>query len=138
MLDTIIRHARDVMAGLGKGHREHVYGKALEVSFGQAMVHYRSEVCCPVLYRGEIVGHGRADFIVGNFVIEIKASRLPVTRATDQLLKYLESLYVVERRTYCGVILNFNQHTGAVDVLKHDPVVRSRFFAKPAARRLLH
>lgn len=151
MLNKIVEFARDVMLNLGRGHREHVYGKALEVCFGQAMIRYRSEVCCPILYMGEIIGSGRADFIVGDYVIEIKASRQPIEEATDQLRKYLKSLDYVEKKTYKGIILNFNQHTGRVDVLVHGPrenapvsrsataahsrpghntVVRSRFFRR--------
>ena len=129
MDNTIIGLARHVMLVLGKGHREHVYGKALEVGLNKAGIRYRSEICCPILFMGEIIGHGRADFIVEDIVIEIKANKTPPAEASDQLAKYLKSLNHVEKKNYRGLILNFNQSSGKVEVYYQGvPVVVSRFW----------
>lgn len=134
-LKNIIGHAKHVMRALGKGHRETVYGKALQTSFHKAFIPFRAEVCCPIVFMDEIIGYGRADFVVGNYVIEIKANRNKAEEASDQLEKYLRSLCKIEKKDYTGLILNFNQSTGQVDILqqlpyKAAPKVTSRFFAK--------
>ena len=135
-ISTIVGHAQHVMRSLGKGHRENVYCKALQISFGEENMTFRSEVCCPIFFKGKIIAHGRADFVISNVIIEVKANRNPIDIASDQLKKYLKSLSDLERTDYIGVILNFNQNTGKVDVLTQNPVVKhnlktvSRFFVK--------
>lgn len=132
-LAIILGHARHAMKNLGKGHREQVYGKAMQVSLSKSGVAYRSEVCCPIVYMDEIIGHGRADFVIGEYVVEIKATRGErLSEAGDQLEKYLKSLRRIERKQYKGVVLNFNQATGRVDC--HEERVVSRFFLKRSAR----
>lgn len=134
-IQTIIARAKHVMRVLGKGHREHVYGKALQTSFHKAMIPYRAEVCCPIFFMDEIIGYGRADFVIDQYVIEIKANKLPITEASDQLEKYVKSLLRVEKKAYVGLLINFNQNTGEVNVLqqkdrevKRPSGVKSRFF----------
>ena len=128
-LQNIIGHAKHVMRVLGKGHRENVYAKALQTSFNKSMIVYRSEVCCPIIYLDEIIGYGRADFVLDNFIIEIKANRMRTECASDQLDKYIKSLNKIEKKRYVGIIINFNQQSGEVDVLQQG-VVASRFFNK--------
>jgi GxxExxY protein len=130
-MDTIIGHAKHVMRVLGKGHRESVYGRALQVSFANAMLPCRTEVCCPILYMGQIIAHGRADFVVGDYVVEIKAVK--ACDAGNQMRKYLRGLSHVERKTYKGLVINFNQASGKVECTMHSlppPKVVSRFFHK--------
>ena len=135
MYSTILGHAKHVMRSLGKGHRESVYCKALQVSFSEDDISFRSEVCCPIFFRGKIIAHGRADFVISNIIIEVKANRTPIEAASDQLKKYLRSLSDLEHTDYVGVIINFNQATGKIDVFQQKPVVThqvvkvSRFFA---------
>jgi GxxExxY protein len=133
-IKNIIGHAKHVMRALGKGHRENVYGKALQTSFHKAFIPFRAEVCCPIIFMDEIIGYGRADFVVGDFVIEIKANRNKAEEASDQLEKYLRSLSKIEKKEYTGLILNFNQSSGQVDVMQQVPYrpkkVTSRFFIK--------
>lgn len=109
-------HARHVMKSLGMGHREAVYHRALITSLNREGVPHRSEVPCPIMFMGECVGMGRADLVMGDIVVEIKANKLPPEETSPQLQKYLESLRKAERREFRGLILNFNQKKGYVDV----------------------
>jgi len=109
-------HARHVMRSLGTGHREAVYHRALITSLNREGVPHRSEVPCPIMFMGECVGMGRADLVMGDIVVEIKANKLPPEETSPQLQKYLESLRKAERREFRGLILNFNQKKGYVDV----------------------
>lgn len=109
-------HAKRVMKGLGKGHRERVYHRAVITSLNHARVAHRSEVISPVYFMGEVVGFGRCDIIIGNLVVEFKANTKHPTKASSQLKKYIQSLSTTERRHFHGVVVNFNQKTGRVDV----------------------
>ena len=141
-MDTLLHHANRVMAQLGMGHREGIYAKALNVSLNKARVFHRTEVDIPIMFERECVGHGRADLIIDDLIVEIKAvQRLPKD-AMAQLDKYVTNLSVVERQRFRGVVLNFCQSTGVVSVYQpvnsvkrvrggEPPVIkRSRFFVK--------
>ncbi len=65
---------------------------------------------------GEVVGFGRCDIVVGNLIVEFKANMRRPSKTSPQLRKYMESLRASERSRFRGVIVNFNQHTGNVDV----------------------
>jgi GxxExxY protein len=109
-------HAMHIMKSLGKGHSERVYHRALITLFNRKGVIHRSEVLSPVYFMNEVVGMGRCDLVVGNLVIEIKANSVPPSKAASQLQKYTWSLARTERRKMSGVIVNFNQKTGAVQM----------------------
>lgn len=110
-------HACAVMRELGKGHRERVYHRAMITSLNQAGVHHRSEVPSPLYCMGEVVGVGRCDLVIGDLIVEIKANTLHPSKVLSQLQKYTQNLGRAEHRRYRGVILNFNQETGAVQTL---------------------
>ena len=130
MEHKIIGYARHVMKVLGKGQKENVYQKALEVRLRRANIYCRSEVFCPILYMGEIVGYGRADLVVDNIIIEFKANRAKPDEASDQLAKYVRSLKAIVKKDYRGLILNFNQATGVLEHSWQIEHVVSRFFEK--------
>ena len=115
--DALRRHALAVMRELGRGHRERVYHRAMITSLNQAGVFHRSEVPSPLYCMGEVVGVGRCDLVIGDLIVEIKANTLHPSRVLSQLQKYTQNLARAERRRYRGVILNFNQETGAVQTL---------------------
>lgn len=129
-MNVIIGHAQHVMRVLGRGCSEADYCNALQTALNRAAIHYRREVICPIFFMGEIVGHGRADFVIDKYVVEVKANKLRVDTALPQLTKYIKSLSKAEKKDYVGVIINFNQNTGKVDVLKQKPIVTSKFFKK--------
>ena len=108
-LQLVLQHANKVMRDLGAGHREGIYAKALVVSLNQAGVAHRYEVDIPIMYLGQCVGHGRADLIVDDMIVEIKAVFRPPKEALGQIQKYVVNLSAVERVNYKGVILNFCQ-----------------------------
>jgi GxxExxY protein len=112
----ILAHAKLVLAGLGKGHREKVYHRAMITSLNRKKVAHRSEVISPIYFMGEVVGFGRCDIIVGNLVVEFKANTKCPKSTSRQLQKYMESLASTERRRFQGMVVNFNQKTGKIDV----------------------
>lgn len=116
--DIIRGQACHVMRCLGKGHSESVYHKAMITAMNKAGVAHRSEVSCPIWFMGECVGMGRADMVIDNVVLEIKANKQPPRETSAQLQKYLASLSRAEKKTYTGVVVNFNQRTGSVDIFR--------------------
>jgi GxxExxY protein len=129
--------ARQVMKVLGKGHTERVYHRALITMFNKNKIQHRSEVLSPICFLGEVVGFGRCDLVVKNLIIELKANAKCPSSFSPQLRKYMSSLKTNERRKYRGVILNFNQKTGLLDVHQAPlPVVpRCSTSAKPSKKK---
>ena len=117
MKAVIQRLANDVMHSLGKGHREAVYGRALSTALNHEGIVHRTQVNCPIQYQGECVGFGIADLIVDDYILELKVlTRIP-TAASDQVKKYIESLYYTERKKYIGIVINWNSSSGKVDIV---------------------
>lgn len=114
ILTQVLTLANRVMKDLGKGHRENIYAKALVVAMNQSGVPHRHEVDIPIMYLGQCVGHGRADLIVGNLIVEVKAVSRHPQEALGQIQKYVSNLSKVEGRAFEGVILNFSQSIGKV------------------------
>lgn len=80
----LIGCAIEVHKGLGPGHDESTYQKALEVELKAAGVDYAAQKGFPVSYRGQHVGNKTCDLYVGNrFVVEILAHRGEIS-ATDR------------------------------------------------------
>lgn len=55
-------------------------------------IFHRSEVTTPIYMLGEVVGTGRADIVVGQLAVEIKALAQLPPRVFGQLAKYVDSL----------------------------------------------
>lgn len=113
--DIIKHNSKCVMAALGTGHSECIYHKALITALNKMGVHHRSEVPCPIWFMNECIGMGRADIVLDNIVVEIKANKNQPKHASPQLEKYVKSLSQTERKKYQGFIVNFNQKTNQVD-----------------------
>lgn len=105
-----------VMRVLGAGHRENVYHRALITALNKAGIQHRSEVACPIWFMGECVGFGRADLVIDDVIIEIKANKSAPRKTSPQLQKYVVSLSQSERKCFQGMVVNFNQQSGNVDV----------------------
>lgn len=127
------------MRVMGKGHRESIYHNAMVAALNKMEVFHRSEVVCPIKFMGEVVGFGKADLVMGNTVVEIKANAKRPCEASAQLSKYMQSMSETEKRAFNGLIINFNTTTGDVDFFEHraraNPrplrvarVIKSRFF----------
>lgn len=112
------RHAVRVMQALGKGHTERTYHKAMITSLNRQGVLHRSEVIAPIYFMSEVVGFGRCDLIIDDLIVEFKANVRCPSAASPQLQKYIQSQRASERRMYRGVIINFNQRTGGIDILE--------------------
>ena len=123
-IETLKGLARHVMHCLSRGHREAIYHSALVTALNHHKVLHRSEVPCPIWFMGQCIGMGRADLVIDDMIIEIKANRLPPSETSAQLQKYLQSLSKAEQRAFRGVVLNFNQKTGMVDVLEECMIQR--------------
>lgn len=115
-----------VMRVLGTGHRESVYHRALITALNKANVLHRSEVACPIWFMGECVGVGRADLVIDDVIIEIKANRSAPQKTSPQLQKYIVSLTQAEGKEFRGIVVNFNQTTGVVDVFTGESEVFQR------------
>lgn len=129
-------HATTVMKTLGKGHSERVYHRAMITLLNRKRIHHRSEVISPIYFMGEVVGFGRCDLIIGDLVVEFKANMRPPVRASSQLKKYMESLNARaggNARRFKGLIVNFNQRTGRVDLFT--PPVPKKAPKKASKRR---
>lgn len=128
---TILSHSKHVMKVLGIGHRESIYHKALLTSLNKAHITYRSEVITPIMFMGECIGVGRADIVLDGVVVEIKAVSNCPKKTSGQIRKYMESLAKIEKKPCSGVVINFNQGSGEVEIVQELPVVvikKSRFF----------
>jgi len=152
-METLLSICSDVMSELGLGHSERVYHRGVISVFNSKRIFHRSEVTTPIYFRGDVIGVGRADIVVGNFALEFKAVASTPVRASGQLMKYVKSLndnkikhfetqmvvspffgsdridsdhilesdYEDTKKTmqsglFRGVLINFNQRTGMVEV----------------------
>ena len=118
LYEVLRGHARHVMRILQPGHRESVYHKALITALNKRGIFHRSEVVCPIMFMGECVGFGKADLVLDDVVVEIKANRTCPSETSPQLKKYIESLCETERKMYKGMVINFNQQSGLVEILE--------------------
>ncbi len=78
----------------------------MAIELGQRTIAYERQKAFSVVYRGQIVGEGRIDFMVaGSVIVELKAIErlLPIHKA--QIISYLKA-------TGCrlGLLINFNEN----------------------------
>lgn len=72
---------------------------------------------------------GRADLVIGDVVVEIKANRLAPSESSAQLKKYIQSLSKAEKKEFRGMVLNFNQKTVQVDFME-EQIIKSEIFKR--------
>ncbi len=104
LASTVIGAAIEVHRHLGPGYLESVYEEALAVELSQRKIEYRRQHPVSVEYKGQAVGEGKIDLLVGDqLVVELKAveALLPVHKA--QLISYLKA-----SRLHLGLLINFN------------------------------
>jgi hypothetical protein len=70
---VIIGCALEVHQTLGPGFREIVYQRALAIELGAARLEFEREVKVPIFYKGQQIDTHRADFVVDEVMVEIKA-----------------------------------------------------------------
>jgi GxxExxY protein len=89
---------------LGCGFQEKIYSKALGIELEANAIDFEREREIWIEYRGQPIGAGRVDLIVGGrLVVEIKAASALDPLFTAQLVSYLRAT-----RLRAGLLLNFN------------------------------
>ena len=102
MVQVVDAHALDELSGrvigaamtvhsmLGPGFTEAVYQNALAIEMALAGISFEREVKLEVHYRGELVGHYRADLLVGGrLILELKAVQTILPEHEVQVVNYL-------------------------------------------------
>ena len=77
------------MSVMGKGRSEKVYQNCLISEISRRGIVSKKEETIPLFYKSEIVGYGRADIIVQNICIELKANVKCSSSASTQLMDYV-------------------------------------------------
>lgn len=96
--------ALEVHKILGPGFLESVYEEALAIELRLRGVPFERQVPVGIAYKGERVGEGRLDILVGGrLVVEIKAVSALAPVHTAQVISYLKST-----GHQLGVLINFN------------------------------
>lgn len=99
---VIIGCALEVHRTMGPGFREIVYQRALALELQAAALEYEREVKVPIFYKGRQIDTRRADFVVEDVMVEVKA----VSQAARE--DYVQALnYVVASGFELGLLLNF-------------------------------
>ncbi len=100
--NQIIGAATTVHRELGPGFLESTYQRALAIELKRVGIEFKRELEIPVHYRGEIIDVRRADFIVENIILELKAVEILLSEHSAQLLMYLRATHFK-----IGLLLNF-------------------------------
>ena len=100
--NRIIGAATTVHRTLGPGFLKSTYQRALAIELKQGGIDFKREVELPVYYREELIDTRRADFIVENVILELKAVDFLVNEHAAQLLMYLKATGFK-----IGLLLNF-------------------------------
>lgn len=120
----VIGAAIEVHRHLGPGFSELVYEEALALEFRLRGVPFVRQPAVRVRYKGQTVGIGRPDFLVGKcLVVEIKAVAQLVAVHQAQVISYLKAL-----DSQLGLLLNFrqaNMRSGIKRVVWSGPLVPS-------------
>ena len=96
--------AIEVHRHLGPGYTEIMYRRAMCVELAARGMSYATEVPVDIVYKGELLGSYRLDFIVeGILLIELKSIERITQVHVAQTVSYLKSLGLP-----FGLIVNFN------------------------------
>lgn len=98
----IIGAALAVHKELGPHYLEVVYQRALALELSDLGMNFSRETHIPIYYKGRKIDTRRADFIIEDVLVEIKAKESLDKRDYEQILSYLKSSgYRV------GLLINF-------------------------------
>ncbi len=88
----VIGAAIEVHRILGPGYLESVYEEALAVEMGQRKIQFLRQVPIVVDYKGQRVGEGKVDFLVGGrLIVELKAVEELIAIHVGQAISYLKA-----------------------------------------------
>ncbi len=103
LTEKIIGCAMKVHAYLGNGFQEVIYQRSLAIEMSEHNIEFAREEEMPVVYKGQVVGTRRVDFLVESMVlVELKAIIDLENVHIAQALNYLEA-YNLE----IGLLINF-------------------------------
>jgi GxxExxY protein len=108
--NAVIGAAIEVHRHLGPGHLEFAYEQAMVVEMTLRKMAFERQVDVQLVYKGQVVGKGRPDFLVeGSVVLDLKSVEQFAPIHTTQMVSYLAIT-----RHPLGLIINFN-----VPALRH-------------------
>ncbi len=102
---VVVDAALEVHRELGPGYVESVYEEALAVELEIRSINFERQKPVSVSYKGQSVGEGRVDLLVGGvLIVELKAVEklLPIHKA--QVISYLKA-----RGDALALLINFNE-----------------------------
>ena len=103
LTEAIIGAFFEVSNELGYGFLESVYRRALLIALTARGLESESEAPSEVRFRGQSVGHFRADFVVaGRVIVEVKSIHALAEPKKKQLMNYLRAT-----TSEVGLLLNF-------------------------------
>uniref|UniRef100_UPI0030DC8E63 GxxExxY protein n=1 Tax=Calothrix sp. NIES-2100 TaxID=1954172 RepID=UPI0030DC8E63 len=103
---AVIGAAIEVHRILGPGFLEEVYKQALIIEFLTRGIPYECEKSVTVTYKGQEVGIGRLDFLIGDcLVLELKAVQNLAPIHEAKVLSYLKIT-----NSPLALLINFNVH----------------------------
>jgi len=106
LTSKIIGAAMTVHKELGPHYLEVVYQRAFSIELNNLGLELSRETPVPIYYKGRKIDTRRADFIIDNVLVEIKAKGVLEQRDHEQILSYLKSSgYKV------GLLLNFGSNS---------------------------
>ena len=101
---AVIDAAIEVHRILGPGYLESVYEEALAVELDLRNIPFERQKSVAVDYKGQSVGEGRLDLLVGGcLIVELKAADALAPIHTAQVISYLKAT-----RLPLGLVINFN------------------------------
>lgn len=99
---AIIGCALEVHRTLGSGFREIVYQRALALELEAARLEFSREVRIPIFYKDRQIDTRRADFVIEDVMVEIKAKSQMAPEDYVQALNYVKA-----SGFKLGLLLNF-------------------------------
>ncbi|MBC7783263.1 MAG: GxxExxY protein [Burkholderiales bacterium] len=104
LTNRIIGVLIEVHKALGPGYLESYYERAVEIEFIARGLRYSRQHSFGVMYKGEVIGEGRLDFLVEDTVIlEMKHVESIGSAHVATMISYLKA-----NKKPLGIIANFN------------------------------
>ena len=101
---AIIAACRAVATELGSGFAEVTYQRALAVELITCGIPFVREAEIVIYYKGEAIDIRRADFLVGDIIVELKAVKELLPEHVAQLTMYLKAAH-----HRLGLLINFGE-----------------------------
>ena len=101
---AIIAACREVATELGSGFAEVTYQRALAFELTIRGIAFVREAELAIYYKGEAIDIRRADFLVGDIIVELKALKELLPEHVAQLAMYLKAAHY-----RLGLLINFGE-----------------------------